>query len=80
MILRWYRALRRWENRNVAGFGGSFALGFLGLFLPFCCSALIIYVLWRLGFRLDSDLGLAILLFGPSVATTTFFWLNDPKE
>lgn len=80
MILRWYQAMRRWENRNVAGFGGSVALGILGLFLPFCCSALAIYVLWRLGLRIESDLGLAILLFGPSFAATTYFWMNDPKD
>jgi ABC-type spermidine/putrescine transport system permease subunit II len=80
MILRWYQAMRRWENRNAAGFGGSFALGMLGFILPVCCSTLVTYFLWRLGFRFESELGLAIVLFGPSFAATIYLLLHDPKD
>jgi hypothetical protein len=80
MILRWYQAMRRWENRNAQGFGGSFALGLFGFLIPLCISLAVVFFLKSLSIVINSPVVFFLVVFWPPFAAMIYFILNDPKE
>lgn len=85
MILRWYQAMRRWENRNAQGFGGSFALGMFGFIVPLCLSIVFVFLLDTflldpLSITISNPVVFGLVVLGPPFAATVYFLLNDPKD